>query len=141
LKLVVSKVNLLSEFQSYELKLLDLGVLGVFFGKVPARGWFQVSMVPAPVTYSQIRPKSRITNIRYDDTLSFRIFILMMTQLKNHRFESFSQWPHSHIPAKYLCFQFGIWRYSIDQKLPKFSIYLYWVCFTSFHAFLLSLPS
>jgi hypothetical protein len=45
------------------------------------------SMVTAPVAYSLIRPKSHISNIKHDGTLSFRNFIMMVKNFKNYIFE------------------------------------------------------
>jgi hypothetical protein len=42
---------------------------------------------PAPVAYSLIRPKSHISNIGHDGTLSFRNFIMIVKKFKNHNFE------------------------------------------------------
>jgi hypothetical protein len=41
----------------------------------------------APMAYSPIRPKSQISNVGHDDTLSIRNFILMVNKLKNPNFE------------------------------------------------------
>jgi hypothetical protein len=47
----------------------------------------------APMAYSLIRPKSQISNVGHDGTLSIRNFILMLRELKNPNFEAFeSQW-------------------------------------------------
>jgi hypothetical protein len=47
----------------------------------------------ALMAYSQIRPKSQISNVGHDGTLSIRNFILMVKELKNPNFEVFGgQW-------------------------------------------------
>jgi hypothetical protein len=47
----------------------------------------------APMAYSSIRPKSQISNVGHDGTLSIRNFILMVNKLKNLNFEAFGgQW-------------------------------------------------
>jgi hypothetical protein len=43
-----------------------------------------------PMAYSPIRPKSQISNVGYDGTLSIRIFLLMVKELKNPNFEPLS---------------------------------------------------
>jgi hypothetical protein len=57
----------------------------------------------APMVYSSIRPKSQISNVGHDGTLSIRNFLLMLKELKNPYFEAFGgQWsfgPTSHHPA------------------------------------------
>jgi hypothetical protein len=42
-----------------------------------------------PMAYSPIRPKSQISNVGHDGTLSIRNFILMVKELKNPNFERF----------------------------------------------------
>jgi hypothetical protein len=45
------------------------------------------------MAYSPIRPKSQISNVGHDGTLSIRYFILMVKELKNPNFEAFGgQW-------------------------------------------------
>jgi hypothetical protein len=47
----------------------------------------------APMAYSPIRPKSQISNVGHDGTLSIRNFLLMLKELKNPNFETFGgQW-------------------------------------------------
>jgi hypothetical protein len=47
----------------------------------------------APIAYSPIRPKSRISNVGHDGTLSIMIFLLILKELKNPYFEAFGgQW-------------------------------------------------
>jgi hypothetical protein len=43
----------------------------------------------APLAYSPIRPKSQISNVGHDGTLSIRNFILMLKKLKNPKSEAF----------------------------------------------------
>jgi hypothetical protein len=43
----------------------------------------------APMVYSPIRPKSQISNVGHGGTLSIRIFLLMLKELKNPNFEAF----------------------------------------------------
>jgi hypothetical protein len=43
----------------------------------------------APMAYSPIRPKSRISNVGHDGTLSIRNFLLLLKELKNPNFETF----------------------------------------------------
>jgi hypothetical protein len=58
-----------------------------------------------PVAYSLIRPKSQITNIRHDGTLSFRNFII---KVKNPRFTILSLlWPTAMIRPKSQNFKIG----------------------------------
>jgi hypothetical protein len=53
----------------------------------------------APMAYSPIRPKSQISYVGHDGTLSTRNFILMVNKLKNPNFEPLSSigpyWPPS----------------------------------------------
>jgi hypothetical protein len=49
---------------------------------------------PAPVAYSLIRPKSHISNIRHDGTLSFRNFIMKVKKIKIHNFEPILAYGH-----------------------------------------------
>jgi hypothetical protein len=58
---------------------------------------------PAPVAYSLIRPKSHFYNIGHDGTLSFRNFIMMVKNFKNHNFENILAYDHD--PAKVPKFQ------------------------------------
>jgi hypothetical protein len=55
----------------------------------------------APMAYSPIRPKSQISNVGHDGTLSIRNLILMVNRLKNSNFEPFSSigpyWPRNHL--------------------------------------------
>jgi hypothetical protein len=44
----------------------------------------------APMAYSPIRPKSQISNVLHDGTLTIRNFILMVNKLKNPNFEPLS---------------------------------------------------
>jgi hypothetical protein len=44
---------------------------------------------PAPVAYSLIWPKSHISNIRHDGTLSFRNFIMKVMNVQNSQFWAF----------------------------------------------------
>jgi hypothetical protein len=55
------------------------------------------------VAYSLIRPKSHISNIGHDGTLSFRNFIMMVKKIKNHNFEPI--FAYGHDPAKVSKFQ------------------------------------
>jgi hypothetical protein len=54
-----------------------------------------------PVAYPLIRPKSHISNIGHDGTLSFGNFIMMFKNFKNHNFEAlyftlaYALWPGS----------------------------------------------
>jgi hypothetical protein len=41
---------------------------------------------PAPVAYSLIRPKSHISNIGHDGTLSFRNFVMMVKKVQESQF-------------------------------------------------------
>jgi hypothetical protein len=43
----------------------------------------------APMAYSPIRPKSQISNVGHDGTLSIRNFKLMVKELKKPNFEAF----------------------------------------------------
>jgi hypothetical protein len=48
----------------------------------------------AHMAYSPIRPRSQISNVGHDGTLSIRNFILMEKELKNPNFEPLSfHWP------------------------------------------------
>jgi hypothetical protein len=53
----------------------------------------------APMACSPIRPKSQISNVGHDDTLSIRNFQLMANKLKNPNFEPLcsigTYWPSS----------------------------------------------
>jgi hypothetical protein len=53
----------------------------------------------ASMAYSPIRPKSQISKVGHDGTLSIRNFILMVKELKNPNFEPLSSigpyWPSS----------------------------------------------
>jgi hypothetical protein len=59
----------------------------------------------APMAYSPIRPKSQISNVGHDGTLSIRIFKLMVQELKNPNFEPLSSigpyWPSSGQSPKF----------------------------------------
>jgi hypothetical protein len=44
----------------------------------------------APMAYSPIRPKSQISKVGHDGTLSIRNFLLMVNKLKNPNFEPLS---------------------------------------------------
>jgi hypothetical protein len=50
------------------------------------------------VAYSLIWPKSHISNIRHDGTLSFRNFIMKVKKFKIHNFEPILVYGHD--PAK-----------------------------------------
>jgi hypothetical protein len=55
----------------------------------------------APMAYSPIRPKSQISNVGHDGTLSIRNFMLMVNKLKNPNFEHLTPLAHTgHHPAK-----------------------------------------
>jgi hypothetical protein len=60
----------------------------------------------APMAYSPIRPKSQISNVGHDGTLSIWNFILMVNKLKNPNFEPLSSigpyWPSSGQSPKFL---------------------------------------
>jgi hypothetical protein len=56
-------------------------------GPLPKKIWALSPWSPAPVAYSLIRPKSHFSNIWHDGTLSFRNFIMMVKNFKNHSFE------------------------------------------------------
>jgi hypothetical protein len=72
----------------------------------------------APMAYSPIRPKSQISNVGHNGTLSIRNFILMVNKLKNPNFEPLSSigtyWPSSGQSPKFLMqdmmvlYRFGI---------------------------------
>jgi hypothetical protein len=59
----------------------------------------------APMAYSPIRPKSQISNVVHDGTLSIRNFLLMVNKLKNPIFEPLSSigpgWPSSSQGPKF----------------------------------------
>ena len=57
--------------------------------KVSVQGsfWAQTSWPRAPLAYSSIRPKSQISNIGHDGTLSIRNFMTIMKNTKNLIFE------------------------------------------------------
>jgi hypothetical protein len=46
----------------------------------------RIVMSPESMAYSLIRPKSHISNIGHDGTLSFRNFIMMDKKIKIHNF-------------------------------------------------------
>jgi hypothetical protein len=47
----------------------------------------------ALMAYSPIRPKSQISNVGHDGTLSIRNLLLMLKELKNPNFDAFvGQW-------------------------------------------------
>jgi hypothetical protein len=48
--------------------------------------WAQSPWSPAPVAYSLIRPKSHISNIGHDGTLSFRNVIMMVKKIQESQF-------------------------------------------------------
>jgi hypothetical protein len=58
---------------------------------------FMVTCASA-VAYSLIRPKSHISNMRHDGTVSFRNFIMMVKNFKNYNFEPILAYGHD--PAK-----------------------------------------
>jgi hypothetical protein len=72
---------------------------------------------PAPVAYSLIRPKSHISNIKHDGTLSFRNFIMMVENFEHHNFEALCYTlAYGHDPAKDSIIQKRVWWHSNDWK-------------------------
>jgi hypothetical protein len=76
--------------------------------------WDQSPWSPATVAYSLIRPKTHISNIGHDGTLSFRNFVMLVKKFKNHNFEPILAYGHDL--AKVPEFRNWAWWYSIGWK-------------------------